>query len=83
MTKIVRFDCGCIGTEPNAGGRAAILIACDGDGPGVVNRSMYGTSYTDADDYDEIVWQAFVDAYKLKGLRSALQVVMAADMFKP
>jgi hypothetical protein len=74
--RIVRFNCGCIGTEPDDNGMSAVLMACDssmGD-PGMANRIMEGKTFEPMPNiYAVEVWRAFVDAAKYQQLRGVLR----------
>jgi uncharacterized protein YoxC len=77
---IVRFDCGCVGTKPDAKGNSAIIMACDntdGRNVGGRERPMFDKKYEPVDaDYAGVIWRAFADQDEYRQVQSALRMVV-------
>ena len=80
--EIVRFDCGCLGIEPDRNGISHILESCE-SGSTVPNRNMQSHAYTSITESDAsyvCIVGLLVDAldshHQMRALRAALQPII-------
>lgn len=71
MTRIVKFECGCIGTVPDGHGDAYILETCDSGGVRTISRDMSGKQY-EPHDYTQTLIEHALSHEKMVLLRQAL-----------
>lgn len=77
--RIVRFECGCIGSEP-VDGFSDILDACDGEGGVCPHRNMKDKLYTPVNpSYSKVLLGAVADAATLRELRGVLKYMLRDD----
>lgn len=74
MTQIVKFVCGCIGTVPDAEGKAYILQSCEDTAPWGRKRDMRGMEY-ESIDYTERLIEHALSHQKVTILKRALSAL--------
>jgi hypothetical protein len=71
MTTIVKFECGCIGTQPDSNMESTILESCEDGTPGSKARPMKGKAWQPYEFRDRL-HEAFVESHDYNEIRNVL-----------
>jgi len=81
--RVVKYNCGCVGFEPDEHGRAILLMTCDGDNSPTPGRFMGQHSLllnADLADYwQQRIYQAMVKAQGFDNIKNALAPLLKGE----